>query len=54
MKITLAAIASPALAAVWTMLFSSTLASADSRRMPRDNIAAGIEADTVSPANSPG
>ena len=52
-KMTPAASDSPADAAVWTMLFSRMLLLRNSRRTPIDTTAAGIEAETVMPANSP-
>ncbi len=52
-KITPAASDSPAEAEVWTMLFSRMFDSRNSRSMAIEITAAGIEADTVIPANSP-
>ena len=53
MKITPAARDSPADAEVWTRLFSSIVEFLKSLSMPIDNTAAGIDADTVIPANRP-
>ena len=52
-KITPAASDSPAEAAVWTMLFSRMFDSLNILRMPMEMTAAGIDADTVMPANRP-
>ena len=52
-KITPAASDSPADAAVCTMLFSRMLESLNSFRMAMEITAAGMEAETVIPANSP-
>src|SRR5438128_4758472 len=52
-KITPAATASPEEAAVWIMLFSRMFERANRRRIAIDATAAGIEAETVMPANRP-
>jgi hypothetical protein len=52
-KITPAASASPADADVCTMLFSRMFDSANRRSTAIEITAAGIDADTVRPANSP-
>src|SRR5690606_3859679 len=52
-KITPAASDSPADADVCTMLFSRMFESLKNRRIAIEITAAGIDADTVSPANSP-
>ena len=52
-KITPAARLSPAEAAVCTMLFSRMLDSRNSRRIAIEITAAGMDADTVMPANIP-
>ena len=44
---------SPAEAAVWTMLFSRILLRRNSLSIPIETTAAGIEAETVIPANRP-
>ncbi len=44
---------SPAEAEVCTMLFSRILDSRNNFRIPMEITAAGIDADTVRPANSP-
>ncbi len=52
-KMTPAASDSPALAQVWTMLFSRMFEWRKSRSTPMEMTAAGIEADTVMPAKRP-
>ena len=52
-KITPAARDSPADAAVWTILFSRILDFLNTLNIPIDITAAGMDADTVIPANSP-
>ncbi len=53
-KTAAAATASPADAAVWTMLFSRMLCFLKRReKMVMEMTAAGMEADTVMPAKSP-
>jgi hypothetical protein len=52
-KITPAASDSPADAEVCTMLFSRIFDSLKSRRIPIEMTAAGIDAETVMPANRP-
>jgi hypothetical protein len=52
-KMTPAASDSPALAHVCTMLFSRMFERGNRRRIPIEITAAGMEADTVRPANSP-
>ena len=52
-KITPAANDSPAEAAVWTMLFSKILDFLNKDKIPIDMTAAGIDAETVIPANKP-
>ena len=52
-KITPAARDSPAEAAVWTILFSRILEFRNTLNIPIDMTAAGMDADTVIPANSP-
>ena len=53
MKITPAASDSPAEAAVCTMLFSRILDFRNIRSTPMEITAAGMDADTVMPANNP-
>ena len=53
MKITPAANDSPADAAVWTILFSKIFDFLNYDNTPIDITAAGIEAETVIPANRP-
>ncbi len=52
-KTAAAATASPAEAAVWTMLFSRMLLRLKREKTAMEITAAGIEAETVMPAKSP-
>ena len=52
-KMTPAASDSPADAAVWTILFSRIFDSLNSLRIAIEITAAGMEAETVMPANRP-
>ena len=52
-KMTPAASDSPADAAVWTILFSKILERLNMASTPMEITAAGIEAETVIPANKP-